>query len=136
MTIKEIDNQGYVVKYLKQSSVPGRGIFSVVLLEKNHKYYVAWKPYGHTEYTTPFQIQQKTFPGVSMNNTLSMQGKFSDVLKTRTGVIKQRGVCIDCGEQTGRHHTADYCNPCAKKHNLEYSRNRAAENKRLKKLNK
>ena len=59
------------------------------------------------------------------SNIISMQGKFSDTMKTRFGTVKQRGICIDCGEPTYRHHTADYCNACAKEHNLEYYRKRS-----------
>lgn len=59
MTIEEIDKKGFKVKLLKRKRFAGRENYDVVLLERNKKMFIAWKPVGHTEYTKPFQISKK-----------------------------------------------------------------------------
>ena len=54
MTIEEIDKAGYRVQMMTRSQIPGAGYYDAVRLEKNGKLYIAWKPQGHMEYTTPF----------------------------------------------------------------------------------
>lgn len=56
MTIEEIDKKGYAVKFLKRTNMAERGHFVVVLLERNKRLYLSWKPEGHKEYTAPFYI--------------------------------------------------------------------------------
>ncbi len=58
MTIEEIDKEGYKVKFIKRTSVTGRGVYFVALLQKNKKLYVSWKPDGHKEYTKPFFVSK------------------------------------------------------------------------------
>jgi hypothetical protein len=35
-----------------------------------------------------------------------------EIIKTKYGKVKQRGICIRCDKPTHRHVCSDYCSPC------------------------